>query len=234
MSSVNLTDIQQKLYEKLVPSGWGNKLKTFILSDDFLSILQTLLSESQSGKRFTPVLKQIFRAFEECPYEELKVVMIGQDPYPQPLVADGVAFSCSNTGKPEASLRNMFKELETTVYPDGYTWDPNLDRWSKQGVLMLNTALTTQTGQIGAHMELWKPFITFLMDMLAINNSGLIYVYMGAKAKDWAKMIPANNYKFFTSHPAAAAYRGGVWDSGGVFTQVNKILKENQNFEIKW
>ena len=79
MSGVNLEDVQQKLYEKLVPSGWGNKLKTFILSDDFRSILETLLQESQAGNRFTPVIKQLFRAFEECPYDDLKVVVINQD-----------------------------------------------------------------------------------------------------------------------------------------------------------
>jgi uracil DNA glycosylase len=79
LSTVNLEEVKTKLYEKLKPSGWGDKLKTFILSDDFDKILQYLLNESKSGKHFTPVLKQVFRAFEECPYNELKVVMIGQD-----------------------------------------------------------------------------------------------------------------------------------------------------------
>lgn len=99
---------------------------------------------------------------------------------------------------------------------------------------MLNTALTTQAGKIGTHVDLWKPFIAFLLDMLAHYNSGIIYVFMGAKAKEWAKMVPANNYKMFTIHPAAAAYRGGQWDSGNVFNQINKILKENHNTEITW
>lgn len=234
MSNVNLADVQQKLYERLVPSGWGNKLKTFILSDDFKSILETLWHESEAGDKFTPVIKQLFRAFEECPYEELKVIIIGQDPYPKANVADGIAFSCSNTGQVQASLRHMFAELERTVYPDGYEWNPDLARWSNQGVLMLNTALTTRIGKIAVHVDLWKPFIAFLLDMLAFHNSGIVYVFMGNKAKEWAKMVPANNYKCFTTHPASAAYKGNQWNSGNMYNQVNKILKENYNTEIKW
>lgn len=79
VNTVNLDEIKAKLYEKLKPSGWGDKLKTFIMSDDFDKILRKLLAEVKDGQRFTPVLKQVFRAFEECPYKDLKVVMIGQD-----------------------------------------------------------------------------------------------------------------------------------------------------------
>mgnify|MGYP003648314847 CR=1 FL=1 len=79
LNTINLEDIKIKLYEKLKPSGWGDKLKTFILSEDFDKILMALLKDAQEGKRFTPQIKQLFRAFEECPYNELKVVMIGQD-----------------------------------------------------------------------------------------------------------------------------------------------------------
>lgn len=234
MSTLNLKDIQLKLYEKLKPSGWGDKLKTFILSEEFYNILEHLWEESSNGDKFTPVLKQLFRAFEECPYEKLKVIIIGKDPYPKAGVADGVAFSCSNTGEIQASLRHMYNELERTVYPDGFERNPDLARWSNQGILMLNTALTTTTGKIGTHVELWKPFIAFLLDMLAHYNSGIIYVFMGNKAKEWAKVVPQNNYKMFTIHPAAAAYRGGQWNSGNLFNQINKILKRNHNFEIKW
>lgn len=78
-NTVDLNDIKFKLYEKLKASGWADKLKTFILSDDFDKILNYLLKEARAGQRFTPPIKQIFRAFEECPYDKLKVVVIGQD-----------------------------------------------------------------------------------------------------------------------------------------------------------
>jgi len=79
LESVNLQEVQMKLYERLKPSGWGDKLKGFLLSDDFGKILEVLLAEARDNRRFTPVIKQLFRAFEECPYSDLKVVMIGQD-----------------------------------------------------------------------------------------------------------------------------------------------------------
>ena len=146
---MKIKEIQSKLYEKLKPSGWGDKLKLFLLSKDFEQILTHLYNESQDGRKFTPVLKDLFRAFEECPYNNLKIVIIGQDPYPQAGVADGISFSCSHTGKVQPSLRYIFKEIEETVYPDGMTWDPDLKRWSNQGILMLNTAMTCEIGNIG-------------------------------------------------------------------------------------
>lgn len=77
--TIDLTEVRNKLYERLKPSGWADKLKGFILSDDFDKILKYLLKEAQQGRRFTPVLKQVFRAFEECPYEKTRIVLLGQD-----------------------------------------------------------------------------------------------------------------------------------------------------------
>lgn len=145
---INIESLQGKLYEKLKPSGWGDKLKTFIGSDDFISIIKVLVKEVEEGKRFTPTLKQVFRAFEECPYDNLKVVMIGQDPYNQPFAADGIAFSCSNLDKAEASLRFIHKEIDRTVYKGGYVGPNDLKVWSNQGILLLNTALTTNIAKL--------------------------------------------------------------------------------------
>jgi uracil-DNA glycosylase len=79
LNTIDLDEIKLKLYEKLKPSGWGDKLKTFIMSEDFDKILKQLLKEAKANNRFTPPLKQVFRAFEECPYKDLKVIMLGQD-----------------------------------------------------------------------------------------------------------------------------------------------------------
>lgn len=241
--SVNLKEVQSKLYERLKPSGWGDKLKGFILSDDFYKILQTLLAEARDNRRFTPAIKQIFRAFEECPYNDLKVVMIGQDPYPYPPiqgkelpVADGIAFSCGNDGKVQASLRYMFKEIEDTVYPgEGYTWDPDLARWANQGILLLNSSLTTTVNKVGQHYILWQPFIAYLLDILTFHNPGLVYVFMGKKAQEWMKSIPENNWKLTCSHPASAAHQNQeVWDSGDIFNKVSKLVYNNCKEQIKW
>ena len=97
---------------------------------------------SNNGQRFTPVLKDVFRAFEECPYDELKVVMVGQDPYPTINVADGIAFSCSKSEKEQPSLRFILDEVQK-LYPDGYQRPLDLAKWSNQGILLMNTAFKT-------------------------------------------------------------------------------------------
>ena len=235
LENVDLRDTQIKLYERLKPSGWGDVLKTFLLSTDFESILETLLKQAKEGKRFTPQLKLVFKAFEECPLKDLKVVVIGQDPYPQPYTASGIAFSCDVTGKPEKSLKYIFKAIEDTVYKDGYLWDPDLTRWSNQGILLINTALTTEMNKTGTHYELWKPFLTFLLDYLTIHNPGLVYAFLGKKAQDWAESIPDNNYKVFASHPASAAYKElEMWDCSDIFNEITKLVHKQFNEKIVW
>jgi uracil-DNA glycosylase len=226
LDNIDLKEIQQKLYDRLKPTGWADKLKGFILSDDFYKILTVLLIEAQDGKRFTPLIKQLFRAFEECPFDSLKVVILGQDPYPYKDVADGIAFSCSNDKVIQPSLRYMFKEIETTVYPGvTYTRDPDLTRWANQGVLLINTAFTTTINQIGSHYILWQPFLAYLFDTLNFGSPGLVYVFMGKKAQEWSHSIPENNHRINTMHPAAAAHnKDESWDSGDVFNKINNHL----------
>ena len=136
--TVNLEEIKCKLIEKLTPSGWATKLRGFIQSSDFDKILEALYQQREAGKRFTPPLKDVFKAFEECPEKDLKVVIIGQDPYPSMNVADGIAFSCSRTGKPQPSLKFIFEEIERTVYQEWPTYqEPDLKRWSKQASYLM-------------------------------------------------------------------------------------------------
>jgi uracil-DNA glycosylase len=188
MSTIDLKEIQQKLYERLKPSGWADRLKGYLLSDDFHRVLLTLYGELNEGHRFTPVLKQIFRAFEECPFDELKVVMITPEPHPKAGAADGISFSCSNTGVIQGSLKYMFEELERTIDPE-YVQNPDLKRWSNQGILMLNTALTTRAGTPGKHAELWNPFMVYLFDVLKDAHTGIIFVHVGQDAKPWSSSL---------------------------------------------
>ena len=253
LDTINIPEIQAKLYERLKPSGWGDKLKSFLLSNDFQKILNSLLEEAKAGKRFTPVLKQVFRAFEECPIDKLKVVMLGQDPYPTgpaviregkdgmvrdvcPLpVADGIAFSSSNSPKPPKSLQYIFKAIEATTTPDDYSWDPDLKRWSNQGILLLNTAFTTEITKVGVHYELWKPFIVFLLDYLTLYHGGVIYVLIGRKAQEWNDYLPDGAEVLTASHPASAAYKDlEEWDCNDIFNKANVLVKKQFNEEIIW
>tara|TARA_R110002020_G_scaffold431389_1_gene641388 strand:+ start:2007 stop:2729 length:723 start_codon:yes stop_codon:yes gene_type:complete len=237
--NINIADIKQKMFDKLKPSGWDKVFKHYIFSNEFIDSLLKLYKFAGEGKRFTPPLKNIFRAFEECPYDELKVVIIGQDPYPQFGVADGIAFSCSNNDKPQPSLKYIFDELErqyAAFRTNDLLYDPlDLKRWSNQGILMLNTALTCEIGKIGSHYDIWKTFTAYLLDHLNTNHTGLIYVFMGKKAEDWSDLINDKyNYKFTVNHPASAAYRGGKWDSKNLFVEINKLLNKNHNLKIIW
>ncbi len=239
MNTVNIKDTQQKLYEKLKPSGWSDKLKMFLLGDEMTVILTSLLKQSQDGNHFTPKLKQVFRAFEECPYKDLKVIVIGQDPYPWvyqgTTVADGIAFSCGNTQNLQPSLKYIFKEIEDTMHLEKYESNPDLTRWSNQGILLLNTALTTTVNKVGVHYLVWQPFIAFLFDMLTFSNPGLIYVFLGGKAKEWSVSVPANNFKLFATHPASAAHSNlERWGSEDLFNKISELCYKQYNYKIKW
>lgn len=242
---MTLTEIQLKLYENLKASGWGQKLKLFLLSDEFATILEELHKQSSEGKRFTPILKNVFRAFEECHYNELKIVMICQDPYPEIELSDGMLFSCSNKMKETSELRIIFNEIERTVYNPAEpregnvihrdTYNPDLTRWANQGILLLHMPLTCEIGKVESHKELWKPFYNFLFDMLNNYNTGIVYVYFGEKAKVWHKHISTQNYKFFSTHPYVANYRDDKrWDSGDLFNGINKIMLNLYDKKIKW
>lgn len=236
MSEVNLEEVRLKLYNNLKESGWGDKLKTFILSSDFMNILIELKSDSQIKRNFTPKIKYIFRAFEECPYNKLKVVLIGQDPYPYHNTADGILFSCSLKGIPESSLKYIFKEINTTVYNDPLKeHNPDLARWSNQGILGISTSFTTLFNKIGAHHELWRPFINFLIDTLNIDNPDLIYVFIGKRTQEWIHFLPDDAIKFSCTHPASGSFdKDNCWDSGDIFNKINHALAEQKKQEIIW
>ena len=234
---INLEDIKLKLVEKLKPSGWANKLRGFVQSSDFNKVLETLYKLREDGKRFTPPLKQVFRAFEECSVDKLKVIMIGQDPYPYLGVADGLAFSCSMTDKVQPSLKNIFQAVNSTVYDNEHKeYNPDLTRWANQGVLLLNSALTCQVDKIGSHYPVWKEFIAYTMDILNYTDSGLIFVLMGKQAQELESMIGEHHHIIKVSHPASAAYTKTTWDCGDMFNEINKIIngQNGPTFKINW
>jgi uracil-DNA glycosylase len=235
--TIDIEEIKEKLYAKLEPSGWAIKLRGFIFSKEFDDIMKKLIKQTQDGKRFTPTMKNWFRAFEECPYDDLKLVIVGQDPYPGVNQADGIAFSQSTSDELQPSLKYLFDGIDRTVYNNQGYIDRNMDlkRWSNQGVLMLNTALTTNIGKVGQHHAIWQPFTAYLFDHLTWNCPGLVYIYMGKQAQLWADAVNDNNYKFKISHPASASYNNqAIWDCGDVFKETTEILKNNFNHTMNW
>jgi uracil-DNA glycosylase len=233
-------EIILKLQERLKPTGWYHRLVTLLNGPEFKQIIETLVASSYDGKRFTPVIKDLFRAFELTPYNKLRIVFVGQDPYPQIGVANGVAFCNANKpdNKMEASLRYISEAVHRTVYEseEQTVLSNDLSRWCNQGILMLNTALTTEVGQIGVHQPLWKPFTQYVIDTIAHSNSGLIWVFMGKSAQQFADLVPDNaHHKLFVSHPASAAYtKQKQWDCKDMFNQINTILHAMNGDKIVW
>jgi uracil-DNA glycosylase len=235
--SIDIDEIKDKLYAKLEKSGWNTKLRGFIYSTEFELIIKKLIKQTQDGKRFTPAIKNWFRAFEECPVSELKVVMVGQDPYPSVNQADGIAFSLSTSTEMQPTLTYLLNAIDRTVYDNRGVVDRNMDltRWSNQGLLMLNAALTTSVGKIGQHYNIWQPFLAYLFDYLTWNCPGLVYIYMGKQAQQWADAVNDNNYKFLLSHPASAYYNNDkIWDCGDTFVKTTEILDKNYKHKMIW
>ena len=144
-------------------------------------------------------------------------------------MADGISFSCSKKGKPEKSLQHIFNALYGTY--EGK--DCDLSRWSKQGVLMLNTALTVRIDEIGSHYHIWKNLITRVFNHINNNHKDLAVVCMGRKAQEWKDYLDQQKL-FFVYHPASAAYSGGTWQHDDVFNKVNNHLVEQGKSAVIW
>ena len=224
---VDIEQLRDDVNNKLEDSGWAPMLSPFINGLEFDMIMDKLVSCVNAEKRFTPRFKDIFNAFTECPYDELKCIVIGQDPYPQLGVADGMAFSCSRKGKAEKSLQYILKALGDE---DG---NVDLRRWANQGVLLLNTAFTVEINSIGSHYSIWKPFTEYLFENINRHKKDIPTILMGKKAEDWELLL--NRQKLFkVAHPASAAYRGGEWDCKNVFALVNVELDKQEKTWIQW
>jgi uracil-DNA glycosylase len=232
-----MTKLQNQFEE-----GWWLKLSPFLLSDKFKNIGAFLTKEVLNGKQITPSFDNTFRAFKECPYKDLKVVILGLDPYPGKNIADGLAFSArDNLTRPPKSLEYIINAVEKDVYGGfaiGYNeecYSPDLTRWAKQGVLLLNTALSTEVGKTGVHLELWQPFIQNVFSVLRNYNTGLIYILLGAKAKMWKAAINTDlNFVLEAVHPAYSAYKGLIeWDCNRIFLRTNEIITKNNGEKLK-
>lgn len=245
-----IEDTKIKLVAKLQESGWGEVLRLFLNSSDFEQVIQKLYNEVEMDRRFTPGLKHVFRAFEQCPWSKTRVVMIGQDPYFTPGVADGIAFSCGLTGKAQPSLKYMFNAIEDTVkfehrdavLPDGLQ-NADLTRWANQGVLLLNSALTVQMNKPGTHYGIWKDFLVYVLDQIRSKKDDMLYVLLGKQAETFREYLerPPLGSAIYqhdiisVSHPASAAYqKAHSWNGGHIFNDINNWLQSKGERPIVW
>lgn len=219
---------------------WHAKMRPFIESDECNAIYEFLKKESKRGKNIAPLSSVTYRCFQETPLDELKVVMVGMCPYHtfyngEP-VADGLLMGCSVTGRLQPSLEKFYDGVEKELY-DGlslnHVKNPDVSYLAKQGVLMYNAALTTEMNKAGSHIELWEPFTKFILEEI-VTPTGVPVIFLGKDASKYEKYTSPFSWNFVLTHPASAAYKQSDWNTEGVFTKVNKVLKDNNNFHIEW
>lgn len=200
------------------------------------------LGREYSQKIVFPQPDNIFKAFELCPYEDCKVVILGLDPYPGEFTynkekypyATGLSFA----NPPEASiLAPSLVKIRHAVVESGYLFlEQDLTNWARAGCLMLNTALTIERGVTGSHLELWRPFTERLLTQLGCQP-GMIFLLWGKEAQKYKKFIDTNYcYIVEAPHPASAVYNGGEWDYKDCFNVVNKHIEDlyGREFRIIW
>ena len=185
-----------------------------------------------------PAQCDVFKTFKLCPYSNLRVVFCGQDPFPQKEVATGILFGNRKETNDEdlsPSLQVIKDSVMNLDIPNNYAiFDPTLENWAKQGILMLNSALTVEMNRIGSHVMLWRPFISSLLKRLSDNRRDIIYVLFGKQAQTFKPYInKQSNTILEEQHPAYYA-RIGMRMPPTVFEQVNRFTKEKYGVPITW
>lgn len=200
----------------------------------FNGLKQFLAKEAALGKVIYPASNSVFNAFEHCSFEELKVVIIGQDPYHGVGQANGLAFSVNEGQKLPPSLRNIFKELNQDV---GFEI-PNhgdLTTWAKQGVLLLNSILTVEEGKPGSHQQKgWETFTNTIIKKISDESNGVVFLLWGNYAKSKMDLIDANKHFILTAaHPSPlSAYQGFFHCKH--FSKTNEYLLQQGKKPIEW
>ena len=217
-----------------IEQSWKDRLAPEFEKDYFLRLTQAVKSEYQSGTCYPPG-KWIFNAFNLCPFDQVKVVIIGQDPYHEPGQAHGLSFSVQDGIPFPPSLQNIFKEIhDDTGSPIPSTG--NLTRWAQQGVLLLNATLTVRAHVANSHAALgWQTFTDAAIRALAASREHLVYMLWGSYARSKAGMIDRNrNLVLESVHPSPLSANRGGWFGKHQFSTANRYLAEHGLTEINW
>ena len=182
-----------------------------------------------------PKGQQIFSAFNHCPLPEVKVVIIGQDPYHGEGQANGLCFSVHDGIPHPPSLVNIFRELNTDLGVP-YPLSGNLERWASQGVLLLNATLTVRANSAGSHQKQgWETFTDAVIRAVSAHCNHVVFMLWGGYAKEKAKLIdPAKHCILTAGHPSPLSANRGYWFGNKHFSQANAYLKANGKNEIIW
>lgn len=218
---------------KIEPS-WANQLQEEFEKTYFKDLVAFVKQEYVTTVCYPPG-SLIFNAFDTTPFEEVKVVILGQDPYHGPGQANGLCFSVNDGVSFPPSLRNIFKEIKEDIGVD-IPFSGNLERWARQGVLLLNATLTVRAGQAGSHQNKgWETFTDAVIEKLNKEKEGLVFLLWGAYAQNKGKIIDtAKHHVLKSRHPSPLAANQGGWFGQKHFYRTNEYLKSIGKTPIIW
>ena len=214
---------------------WNNQLNKEFKKPYFLELMQQVEQEYATTTCFPPK-ELIFNAFEQFDFEETKVVIIGQDPYHGTGEANGLCFSVNDGVAIPPSLKNIFTEINSEYDRILFPTSGNLERWSKQGVLLLNAGLTVQKDAANSHKHLkWNFFTDAVIQLLNDNCTHLVFLLWGSFAHKKGKMITREKHLVLeTGHPSPLSANRGFWFGNNHFKLTNEYLLNNEKKEIEW
>ena len=216
-----------------IEKSWKDALAEEFGKPYFESLVRHLHSEKAAGQKIYPPGSQIFRAFDLTPADQVKVVILGQDPYHGPGQAHGLSFSVPEGIPAPPSLKNIFKEIESDmgVRMSGY---PNLENWARQGVLLLNAVLTVRSGEAASHSKIgWEQFTDAVITYISDNCEGVVFMLWGNFARGKRDLIDASRHCVLeAAHPSPLA-RGAFFGCRH-FSRANSWLIANGKSPINW
>ena len=218
-----------------IDESWGNLLTKEFDSEYFKNLI-SFVKEDYSKTTCYPIGSQIFNAFDSCPINNLKVVIIGQDPYHGDNQANGLCFSVNKGISHPPSLINIFKEIEADL---GHKYNHNngdLSKWAKQGVMLLNATLTVKKGLPGSHQNKgWEIFTDKVIKIISNETNNTVFLLWGSFAKKKIKLIDTSKHKILESgHPSPLSANRGYWFGNKHFSKCNKYLESFERNKIDW
>ena len=219
--------------DRIHPS-WENIIKNST-GAPYFDALTVFVEEEYKTSSCYPEFDAIFAAFDLCPLDEVKVVLLGQDPYHGPEQAQGLSFSVPEGVKHPPSLVNIFKEIESDLQIS-YPTSGNLERWARQGVLLLNATLTVRTHEAGSHQKQgWEIFTDDVIKAISARCNGVVFLLWGGYAKKKQKFIDESKHLILRSgHPSPLSANRGHWFGNKHFSQCNEYLETRGQKPIAW
>ena len=219
--------------EVKIEASWKALLVDEFEKEYFIQVADFVRNEYKTRKIYPPA-KLIFNAFDQCPFDNLKIVILGQDPYHGPGQAHGLCFSVNDGIEFPPSLRNIFKELQNDVGKE-IPGSGNLINWAKQGVLLLNATLTVRANQAGSHQNKgWEIFTDAVINKINEQKDNIVFILWGNYAISKGKFIDQNKHLVLTSvHPSPLSASRGFFGNHH-FSRANEFLKKKGLEPVDW